>query len=382
MALTEKQLQNLKPRKGVDRYRVCDGRGLYIVVMASGRKFWSARVTKGGKTRWVSLGEYPEVSLKEAREKRYTLTQKAKDRRVYFGEIAEAWYEDRYAPTVRKRTARATRSLLDRFIIPELGRMNVAEIEPQDIYRLCQKIQSDSIHTGRLVRSVVSRIFQHAIAAGLCKWNPASQVTGALLPPPPGEHYAVIKTAGEAASVLRSIDLYDKNDIVRIGLLLLAYTFVRPDEMRLARWAEIDLEGATWNIPAERMKMKRPHVVPLSPQAVALFRQLNELTGHPEICFFFPPFGKVLSRPRFSETMRKLGLKEGWKMTPHGFRGMASTLLNEHGFPPDVIERQLAHVENNAVRAAYNQAEYMEERRRMMNWWGDFLDELRGIEKK
>ena len=376
MALTEKQLQNLKPREGVDRYRVCDGRGLYIVVMASGRKFWSARVTKGGKTRWVSLGEYPEVSLKDAREKRYTLTQKAKDRRVYFGEIAEAWYTDRYAPTVGKRTANGTRSLLDRFILPELGGMNVAEIEPQDVYRLCRKIQGDSIHTGMRVRGVISRIFQHAIAAGVCKWDPASQVAGALLPPPPENHYAVVKTAEEARVILRSIDGMRKNDIVRLGLLLLAYTFVRPDEMRLARWSEIDFVAGVWEIPAERMKMKRPHTVPLSPQAVRLFQKLRFITGHRELCFFSPLWGKVISRPRFPEAMRKLGLKEGWKMTPHGFRGMASTLLNEHGFPPDVIERQLAHVESNAVRAAYNQAEYMEERRRMMNWWGDYLEKL------
>lgn len=382
MALTEKQLQNLKPREGVDRYRVCDGRGLYIVVMASGRKFWSARVTKGGKTRWVSLGEYPEVSLKEAREKRYTLTQKAKDRRALFGEIAEAWYSDRYAPTVGKRSAESTRSYLDRFILPELGRMNIAEIEPQDVYRLCRGIQGNSIHTGARVRGIISRIFQHAIAAGLCRWDPAAQIAGALLPLPPGKHYAVIKTAEEARKVMRSLDGMKKNDIVRIGLLLLAYTFVRPDEMRMAQWSEIDIMAGVWEIPAERMKMKRPHIVPLSTQAVRLFQQLRYYTGHREICFFSAEWGKMISRTRFPEAMRKLGLKDGWKMTPHGFRGMASTLLNEHGFPADVIERQLAHVESNAVRAAYNQAEYMEERKQMMQWWGDFLDDLRGIEKK
>lgn len=376
MALTEKQVQNLKPRKGVDRYRVCDGRGLYCVVMASGRKFWSARVTKGGKTRWVSLGEYPEVSLKEAREKRYTLTQKAKDRRALFGEIAEAWYTDRYAPTVGEKAAKSTRSYLDRFILPELGRMNVTEIEPQDVYRLCRGIQGDSVHTGARVRGLISRIFQHAIAAGVCQWDPASQIAGALLPPPPGAHYAVVKTEDEAAAVLRGVDRYEKNSIVRIGLLLLAYTFVRPDEMRLAQWPEIDFTAGLWTIPAERMKMRREHIVPLSTQAAALFGELHMLTMHPRICFFSPSYGAAISRPRFSEAMRKIGLKEGWKMTPHGFRGMASTLLNSHGFPPDVIERQLAHAESNAVRAAYNQAEYLDERRRMMQWWGDYLETL------
>ena len=265
---------------------------------------------------------------------------------------------------------------MDRLIIPELGKMNIAEIEPQDVYRLCRKIQDESIHIGARARGLISRIFQHAIAAGVCKWDPASQTVGALLPPPPAEHYSVIRTADEAAAVLRGIDRYEKNDIIRIGLLLLAYTFVRPDEMRLARWQEIDFEAGLWNIPAERMKMKRPHIVPLSPQAAELFHRLHFLTLHPEICFFSPPWGAAISRPRFSVAMRKIGQKEGWKMTPHGFRGMASTLLNEHGFSPDVIERQLAHAERNAVRGAYNQAEYLDERRKMMNWWGEYLEKL------
>ena len=379
MALTEKQIQALRPREGVDRYRICDGRGLYIVVMSSGQKYWSARVTRGGKARWVSLGRYPEVSLREAREKRYTMSTAAKERKVPFAEMAEAWYADRHAPTVKERTARATRSFLDRLILPEIGGMDIKDIEPQDVFRLCRKIQTHSNIGGPRARGLISRIFRYSIAAGICQWDPAAQIAGALIPGTTCTHYAVIKTKDEAATVLRSVDRYDRSDIARLGLLLLAYTFVRPDEMRLARWGEMDLEGGTWEIPAERMKMGRPHIVPLSPQAVALFHELQGKTGHPDICFFSPHRKKLISRPVFSETMRKLGMREGWKMTPHGFRGMASTLLNEHGFRADVIERQLSHAEPNAIRAAYNQAEYLDERRRMMCWWGDFLDGLRGL---
>lgn len=375
MALTEKQIQALRPRDGVDRYRVCDGRGLYLVVFRSGRKTWSARISRGGKLRWVSLGEYPEMSLKEAREKRYTMDLDRGDC-ARFAEIAETWYADRHVPVVGETTARATRSHLDRFILPAIGRIKIGEIEPQDIFRICRAVQEGSPTGGRLCRSIISRIFRYAVSYGAARWDPASYVGAALLPPAPHVHYSVVQTKEQASLVLRSIKEYDRNEIVRLGLLLLAHTFVRPGEMRLARWSELDLDGGEWHIPPERMKAKRAHVVPLCPQAVSLFRALRDIVPHPDFCFYQAHYGKVLSRPRFAATMRDIGDRAGWQMSPHGFRGMASTLLNEHGFRPDVIERQLAHEQKDKVRNAYNRAEYLEERRAMMCWWGDFLEGL------
>ena len=373
--LTELKIKNLKPRE--KRYLVSDGQGLSITVMPSGEKYWYVRTWDHGKETKRVLGRYPDIGLKEARALRHTAEMR-KDTPVIFSDIAEEWFKTRYATMNRPSTVRDTRGRLDKYILPAFGGRDAKNITPRDILLHVRSIQEKAPNQGARVRTLLSQIFRYAIAAGLVDWDPAAQVRGALPPLPPEQHRATVTDAASAAALLRTIDEYKGNQIVRLGLLLLAYTFVRPSEMRCAEWSEIDFNSMLWAIPAERMKMKREHVVPLSTQAVVLFHQLRRLSSHPVYCFALPSNDKPISKTTFSVTMCRLGYGVG-KATPHSFRGMASTLLNENGFPPDVIERQLAHVEKNAVRAAYNHAEYLPERRKMMQWWADYLERLVGV---
>ena len=375
MALTELKIKNLKPQD--KRYLVNDGQGLYIAVMPTGEKYWYVRTREGGVEHKHSLGRYPDIGLKEARELRYIMKGSQKETPTLLSTVAEEWYKTRCVNVIAKRTLLNKRSHLDRFILPQFGGRDIKSIATQELKQVLTKIQNDhGPHTGHRVRNILSQIFRYAIASGLCEYNPAQLLVGALAPLPPNQHYSTVRTEDEARQILQDVSAYKDNPIVRLGLLLLAYTFVRPGELRLAQWKELDLEKREWRIPAERMKMKREHIVPLSTQALGLFSELRGLVLHPKWCFTLPAEGgNPMSAPMFHKTMRTMGYGTG-KITPHGFRGMASTLLNEHGFPSDVIERQLAHVEGNAVRAAYNRAEYLDQRREMMQWWGDYLDGL------
>lgn len=370
--LTELKIKSLKPKE--KRYLVSDGQGLSIAVMPSGEKYWYIRTWDNGRETKRSLGRYPDIGLKEARALRHT-AEVGKETPAIFSDIVEEWFKKRYATMNRPTTVQNTRWRLDKYVLPAFGGRDVQSITPRDILLHVRSIQEKAPKQGARVRTLISQIFRYAIAAGLADWDPAAQVRGALLPLPPEEHRATVTDAASAAALLRSIDGYQKNQIIRLCLLLLAYTFVRPSEMRCAEWSEIDFDSALWTIPAERMKMKREHVVPLSTQAVALFREVQALSSHPVYCFAMPFRDAPISNTILSITMCRMGYGKG-KATPHSFRGMASTFLNENGFPPDVIERQLAHVEKNAVRAAYNHAEYLSERRKMMQWWADFLDDL------
>jgi integrase len=370
--LTELKIKNLKPKE--KRYMVSDGQGLSIMVMPSGEKYWYVRTWDHGKETKRSLGRYPDISLKEARALRHT-AELRRDTPVVFADIVEEWFKTRYATMNRLSTVQDTRTRLDKYVIPAFGGREAKSIMPRDILLHVRSIQEKAPHQGLRVKTLLSQIFRYAIAAGLADWDPAAQVRGALLPLPPEQHRATVTDEVSAASLLRAIEGYEGNKVVRLGLLLLAYTFVRPTEMRCAEWSELDLDAALWMIPAERMKMNRGHVVPLSTQVVASFLQLRRLSPHPLYCFALPCKDKPMSKTAFSVALCSLGYGTG-KATPHSFRGMASTLLNENGFPSDVIERQLAHVEKNAVRAAYNHAEYLPERRRMMQWWADYLDDL------
>lgn len=375
MKLTELKIKSLKPK--ATRYLISDGGGLSIAVMPTGEKYWYYRTWENGKERKVSLGRYPDIGLKEARELKYSYKDKNKAAPVPLSHVAQEWWDARCAPVLAPSTLKAKRYHLEKLIIPALGGRDIKALTPQDVISFARDVQAaKGLTVAHQTKNTLSQIFQYAIAAGLCEWNPVKQITGALTPPPPAKHWSVVQSEDQAREILRAVDGYAVNKVARLGLLLLAYTFVRPGELIKARWEEIDFDKAEWRIPAERMKMKREHVVPLSTQALALFKELKDLTRHPVYCFALPPGDKPASDIFLPQALRRLGYGKG-KMTPHGFRGMASTLLNEHGFPPDIIERQLAHAEPNAVRAAYNRAEYMDERRRMMQWWGDYLDKLR-----
>ena len=372
MALTELKIKNLKPRD--KRYLVNDGQGLYIAVMPTGEKYWYYRTWGNGKERKRSLGRYPDISLKEARELKYRPRHEPEPACSLFGPVLEEWYQARYRPLCGEKRLKHTRSVIDRFVLPPLSQRPLKEITPREVFELVRPINDKTPSVGHHVKSVISSVFQYAIASGLCEWNPAAQIGGALTPYKIGRHFSSVQTEPQARVLMRAVDAYSRNPLFRLALLIMAHTFVRHNELRLAQWAELDLEKREWRIPAERMKMRREHVVPLSAQALELFRQLRSLVSHPRWCFVLPRREHPIGERTLNSVMEELDME--LKATPHSFRGMASTLLNEHGFPPDVIERQLAHVEHNAVRAAYNRAEYMEERRKMMDWWGDYLDGL------
>lgn len=372
MALTELKIKNLKPRD--KRYLVNDGQGLYIAVMPTGEKYWYVRTWKEGKEHKRSIGRYPDIGLKEARELKYKPQEPDDEKKVLFASVLEEWYQGLYLPSCAKNTARATRSFIDKYVLPSLGSCPLKDIAPRQVFEIIRPLAETRRAVPYRVRSIISHVFQYAIASGLCEWDPAAQVSGALTPYRSEQHRSTIQTEDQARALMKSIDTWQGNPILRLALFLLAYTFVRPSELRLSQWPEIDMGKREWRIPAERMKMKRGHIVPLSTQALEMFRQLRELSSHPVWCFCSPVTNAAFSESTLLGAAHSLSY-EG-RFTPHGFRGMASTLLNEHGFPPDVIERQLAHVEGNAVRAAYNRAEYLDQRRQMMQWWGDYLDEL------
>ncbi|MBQ9527257.1 MAG: tyrosine-type recombinase/integrase [Fretibacterium sp.] len=377
MPLTELKIKNLKPRDR--RYLVGDGQGLYIAVMPTGEKYWYYRTWENGRERKRSLGRYPDIGLKEARELKYSAKGGEKEKLSLLSDVAEKWFETRCVPANTPRVLADKRSRLDRYVLAQFGGRDIRSISQQEIVAHVRKLQdARGVRLGQCVKGMISQIFRYALASGLCEWNPAAQIAEALSPYRVSMHRSTIRTEGQARELLLAIDGYDGNPVVRLALLLLAHTFVRPGELRLARWPELDFEKKQWRIPAKRMKMRREHIVPLSRQAVELFCELRGVVRHPEFCFIMPCRKTPMSATLMPKAMISLGYGEG-RATPHSFRGMASTLLNEHGFPPDVIERQLAHAETNAVRAAYNRAEYMEERRKMMQWWSDYLDRLQNV---
>lgn len=369
--LSELKIKSLKPKK--KRYLVCDGQGLYIAVMPTGEKYWYVRLWENGHERKVSIGHYPDISLKAARELKHTAASRVRDALPKFGDVLEQWFSIRYAPSVAPRTASAARRRINRHLLPAMYGRNIGDIKPVDVLDVVRPIMIRTPRMGLSIKYIISQVFQFAIASGIVEWNPAEQISGALPTPPQYRHYSTIRTEEEARALMRAVRGYTLSPIMRLYLLLLAYTFPRPSELREAEWAEI--EGDTWTIPARRMKARREHVVPLSTQARALFDEVRRLTQHPVYCFVLPYRTRPMTDTAASVTMRALGYGTG-RATPHSFRGMASTLLNERGWPPDVIERQLSHVQHNAVRAAYNRAEYLPQRREMMQAWADYLDTL------
>jgi integrase len=333
---------------------------------------------------------YPTVGLKRAREKR---------------EAARALLADGVDPKRRRQTERLSQALtleligrewlalqqhklaavtlskarwmLESFIFPSLGRHPIGTITPPDLLMELRKIEATGAHeTAMRTKQRVGQIYRYAIATGRAERDITADLRGALAPGVTVNRAALTDPA-KVAGLLRAIDGYQGDPVTCAALKLAPLVFVRPGELRAAEWDELDLEAAEWRIPGTKMKMREPHLVPLSTQAVAILRGLAPLTGNGRYLF---PSLRTRERPMSNNTLnaalRRLGYS-GEEMTSHGFRTTASTLLNEQGFPPDVIELQLAHKERNKVRAAYNRAQRLEERRKMMQAWADYLDGLR-----
>jgi len=379
-----------KPRK------LTDGGGLYVMIHPNGGKYWQLAYRFAGKQKTLALGVYPDVSLALARERRdearkliandidpsvVKQTQKRQAKITAantFEAVAREWIENRSNDWTEGHKALTLRTL-EQDAFPSLGRRPIAEITPAELLATVKSIEKrGALEIASRVLQRCSAVFRYGIASSKCNSNPATELRGALKKPK-RTHYTTIEKGG-FPQLLRDIDGYQGSPFTTYVLQLMALTFTRTAELIEAEWREIDLDRAEWLIPAERMKMKRPHLVPLSQQAVAVLREVAKLSGDRK--YVFPNRNDPTKPASNAIILRALG-RMGYtgKMTGHGFRSAASTILNEHktkwGIHRDAIELQLAHVEKNASRAAYNFAEYLDERRAMMQQWADYLDKLK-----
>lgn len=374
--------------------KLFDGGGLYLEVTASGGRYWRMKYRHGGKEKRLAFGVYPEVSLAEARKRRDNAraiireggdpgaakrAQKVAAKVAAansFAAVATEWLAKQKAKMAPATYGKA-RWTLDDLLGPWLGARPISEIDAPEVLEVLRRIEARGAHeTAHRTKQRCGQIFRYAIATGRARSDPTASLRGALVPAKVTAR-AAITDAGRVGELLRAIDGYTGGLVARSALKLAPLVFVRPGELRRAEWAEFDLDKAEWRIPAAKMKMREEHIVPLSPQAVAVLRELQPLTGRGRYLF---PGERSPLRPMSENTvnaaLRRLGFDKD-TMTGHGFRAMASTRLNELGWSPDVIERQLAHAERNKVRAAYNRAQYLTERRKMMAAWADYLDGLR-----
>ena len=383
MALTELMIKQACS-KGKP-YTMSDGQGLLLEVFPNGRKRWVIRYWVGEKERRTSVGTFPGVTLKEARVKNVLLRESLKSggtagsKTETFATVAEEWMKTRMIPKCSDNYLRVLNLQLNNLILPRLGHMKLSDITSAVVLRLCRKLEAKgTVNTALVVKRIIGQAFNYAIATNRAEANPTLALRGALQNRKV-KHNAAITEPDKIRILMRQIDAYPYA-IVRCALTFSALAFCRPGEIRRAEWAEIDWERKQWNIPEEKMKMGRPHIVPLARQAVEVLQELHSITGHQK--WLFPSArhdGRCMSENTARAALGSMGYTNN-DMVPHGFRGMASTILNENGFAPDLIERQLAHAERNAVRAAYNHAEYLPQRREMMQWWADWLDKLKGDE--
>jgi integrase len=387
-----------KPQKAHDSrstpkpYKLFDGGGLFLLVKPNGSKLWRLKYRFGGREKLLALGPYHLVSLKEARDKRDDAKKLLLDgidpsahrqhakaaAAVTFKEVGEEWLTKKsFAPT----TLAKARWLFDTWLYPDLGSRPVNAVKPAELLAIIRRAEDDKANeTAHRIRSRASQVFRYAIAAGCggCERDPAADLRGALAPTVVRNHAAITEPRAVGA-LLRAIDGYDGQPTVVYALRLAPHLFVRPGELRAATWEEFDTEGTKlWRIPGTRTKMRTEHLVPLSKQVLAMLEELRAHTGRGR--FLFPAVGdstRYLSENTLGSALRRLGYT-GDQMTAHGFRALASTLLNERGVAPDLIELQLAHRERNKVRAAYNRAERMQERQKLMQNWSNYLEKLRG----
>jgi len=390
--LTVMEIDSAKPR--AKTWRLHDQRGLYLEVTPTGGRRWRFKYSFGGKEKRLSLGVYPDVPLKLARERRELLrqsvaagvdpsvTRKQEKRdqidgvKDSFEAIAREWF-DRFSPNWDSRYAGLVIRRLEAEAFPWLGTRKITAIKPVELLTVLRRIEKrGALETAHRVMQYAGKVFRYAVATSRAERDITVDLRGAL-PPTKERHHATQTNPKSVAELLRAIEGYEGAFVTKCALRLSPMLFVRQGELRQAEWSEIDIENAEWRIPAARMKMRAPHIVPLSRQAIDVLRELQAVRRNGKYVF---PGAAHIYRPMSSNTvngaLRRLGYTNE-EMTAHGFRSMASTLLNEHGWNRDAIERQLAHADRDSIRATYNYAEYLPERRRMMQWWADYLDALR-----
>ena len=393
---THKTAKNAKP--GFEPYKLTTGRGFYLLVTPAGGKLWRYDYRFNGKRKTAALGAFPDVSLKEAADKvaeyrklihagidpvaekrrvKVIEKQRAEDEARTFEVVAREWFGKR----TTDKSERYKKQLLNRLenqLFPLLGAKPFSILEAQDFLDALRPVEErGALDMAHRLAQLINQIGRYAKVAGYVKHNEAADIREALKVRGEQKHHATITDPAEIRNLLRAIDEYRGDLSIKYALKILPYVFVRSGELRGARWEEINTEKREWTIPSCRMKMRRTHIVPLARQVVKLFEELRQWTGNGDLVFPSPfSASKPITDVGLLNGLRRLGYGRE-EMSIHGFRGMASTLLNEQGYRPDVIEAQLAHGERNAIRAAYNHAQYLPERMAMMQEWADWLDSMR-----
>jgi integrase len=393
MALTDVSIRALKPRE--KPYKAADGKGLYLYVTPAGGKLWRFKFRAHGKEKLLSLGAYPDLGLaaaREARDKARSLIVTGRDPAVEkrrakargieegvhtFDSVAGEFIEKRQregmaASTVSK--AEWFRTLLK----PAIGREPVGQVDPQMLLAALKRFEGrGNYETASRARSFASRVFRYAVATGRATADPAALLSGALTARK-ATNFAAILDPIKFGGFLRAIEDFSGSPAIKLALQIAPHVFVRPGELRHAVWAEINFDEKIWRIPANRMKARRPHGVPLSRQVLAYLRELNQITG--PAGYLFPSI-RTRARPMSENTLNACFRRLGYgpdEVTAHGLRATASTLLNESNlWNPDAIERALAHGDSDAVRGFYHRGEHWPERVKMAQWWSDYLDTLR-----
>lgn len=391
----------IKATKPSDKdYKLSDGGGLHLLIKKNGTKCWRYSYRYAKKQKTLALGVYPDISLKSARtahaqakaelasgsdpslEKKQKRQQVMVDQASLFSTLAREWWDNQRGTWTDDHAGRVW-SRLDTDVLAYLGGRPITDIRPPDVIEVIRRIEHrGALDVARRVLQDVGRISRYAVQTGHATVNPAGDLSG-IVKSQKTAHRASLPQ-NELPDFLRLLEGYDSKGrlLTKLAIKLLVLTFVRSGELRGAEWSEFDLEGNTWRIPAIRMKMKTEHLVPLSDQALEVIEQIRPITSQYSLVF---PSERHRDQPMSDNTMRKAIFKMGYdgntsgksKAVPHGFRATASSILNEQGFNPDAIERQLAHMERNSVRAAYtHHARYLDERAEMMQWWADYLDAL------
>lgn len=398
MPLTDTAIRKAKaPSKTTKMF---DGRGLYLELSPAGGKWWRWKYRFEGKEKRISFGVYPEISLKDARDKCYEARKQlsagidpgearkavklAEAGGESFEAIAREWHA-KFAPGWVDSHGERILKRLEKDVFPWLGKVPIGDIKPIAVLSVLRRIENrGALETAHRALQNCGQVFRYAVSSARLEGDPTRDLRGAL-PVPKEKHHASITDPKRVGELLRAIDAYEGGFVTKSALRLAPLVFVRPGELRKAQWNEIDFEKAEWRIPAARMKMREQHIVPLSRQALEILRDLEPRTNRPLLArpnaprYVFPgerTRERPMSENAVLAALRRMGYAKD-EMTGHGFRSMASTLLHEMGWMHQAIERQLAHAERNAVSAAYNFAEHLPERRKMMQEWADHLDGLR-----
>jgi integrase len=391
MSLNEMKIRNAKQQGR--SYKLTDGNGLYLLVTEKGSKLWRLKYRFNSKEKLLSLGSYPQISLLDARKQRDearsqiahgidpgAVRRAQKEAQLQetetFEAIAREWHT-RFFSTWSEGYAGTLMSRLELYIFPWIGKRPIAEIKVPELLSVLRRIESrGTIDTAHRVRIICGQVFRYAVVTGRAERDPTTDLKGAL-PQPQKTHRAAITEPKQVGELLRSIDSYQGSFVVQCALKLAPLVFLRPGELRRGEWEEISFENAEWNIPGSKMKMKEPHLTPLSKQAIAILTELYKLTGTGR--YMFP--GRTSNRPMSDNAilaaLRNMGYAKE-EMSGHGFRAMARTILDEVLLVrPDYIEHQLAHAVRDPNGRAYNRTAHLAERKKMMQQWADYLDGLK-----